>query len=115
LVRDPPQLSGGGKRGADPPDTLAALIEHLAPTTSLCLVAHVRVQPQNPVLAAVRKAGGSIVQHAAPKGRELRGWVETAVREGGLRMPAGGTEHLLRTVGSDLGSMSTELDKLSAL
>jgi DNA polymerase III delta subunit len=115
LVRDPPQLTGAGRRGADPPEALAALLAMTAPTTSLCLVAHMRVAAQNPVLPVVRKLGGSVVFHPAPKARELRAWLEGAVRERGLRLPQDGIERLLRTVGADLGALSTELDKLSAL
>jgi len=115
LVRDPAQLGASARRGADPPAALVALLEDVAPTTSLCIVAHARIPTQNPVPAAVRKLGGRVIYHAALKGRELRTWVDAAVRERGLKLPAGGAEHLLRTVGADLGALSSEMDKLSAL
>lgn len=115
LVRDPPQLSAAARRGADPPEALASLLGEAAPTTSVCLVAHTRVPAQNPVHAALKKLGGSVVYHPTPKGRELRTWLEAAVRERGIRLPAGSIEHLLRTVGADLGALTSELDKLEAL
>jgi DNA polymerase III delta subunit len=115
LVRDPPQLTTSARRGIDPPEALATLLADIAPTTSLCLCAHVRISAQNPVLAALKRLGGTVSYHPVPKGRELRAWVDTAVRERQLRLPAGSVEHLLRNTGSDLGVIVAELDKLGAL
>jgi DNA polymerase-3 subunit delta len=115
LVRDPPQLTGAAKKGADSPEELASLLAEAAPTTSVCLVAHLRVPAQNPVLGAVRRLGGTVTLHAVPRGRDLRAWVEAAIRERGLNVPPVTAEHLLGTVGSDLGALSGELDKLAAL
>jgi DNA polymerase-3 subunit delta len=115
IVRDPPQLTGGARRGADPPEELASLLADAAPTTSLCLIAHARVPAQNPVLVAARRLGAVITLHSAPRGREVRAWVEAAIRERHLRVPPGTADHLLSTVGTDLGALSGELDKLAAL
>jgi DNA polymerase-3 subunit delta len=115
LVRDPPQLSGAARRGADTPEALASLLAERAETTSVCLVAHARVSPQNPVLVAVKTLGGRIVYHQAPRGREMRAWVEAAVKERGLRLGPGAVEHILIVVGTDLGAIASELDKLVAL
>ncbi|MBV9100528.1 MAG: DNA polymerase III subunit delta [Candidatus Dormibacteraeota bacterium] len=115
LVRDPPQLAGGARRGADPPEDLAALLAERAPTTSVCLVAHVRVAPQNPVPAAVRELGGAIEYFAALRPREVRAWLDAEVAARGLRLGPGSDRHLLHAAGSDLGALSSELDKLAAL
>ncbi|HVC41951.1 MAG TPA: DNA polymerase III subunit delta [Candidatus Saccharimonadales bacterium] len=116
LLRDPPQLTGSAKRGgADPPDRLVAILGELAPTTVLCLVAHAKVPDRNAVLAAVRARGGTIVFHAAVKGRDLRSWVEREIGIRGLRLGSGSVDHLIRVAGPDLGSIASELDKLVAL
>ena len=116
LLRDPPQLTGSAKRGGiDPPERLVAVLAELAPTTVLCMVAHAKVPDRNAVLAAVRARGGSIVFHAAVKGRDLRAWVDREIGERGLRLGAGSVDHLIRVAGPDLGSIASELDKLLAL
>jgi len=114
LIRDPPQLAGRQRKGADGAEALATLLEQRSPTTSVCLAVHATVAPTNPVLAAVRKLGGTIHLHSAPKGRDLQGWIEAAVRVRGLRLAPGVTAHLLRVAGPDLGALSGELDKLLA-
>jgi DNA polymerase III subunit delta len=114
LVRDPPQLSERPRRGSDSAEALAAALETRAPTTSVCLVAHTRVTPANPVLKAVQRLRGRISEHPLLRGRELRGWVERRVTERRLRLPRGAVDHLLLVVGADLGRMDSELDKLAA-
>jgi DNA polymerase III subunit delta len=114
LLRDPPQLGERARRGADSADELSALIGERAPSSSLCVVAHLRVAAGNPVIAAVRKAGGRVVEHPALKGRELREWVDRRVAESGLRLPRAAVEHLLRVAGPNLGVIDGELSKLAA-
>jgi DNA polymerase-3 subunit delta len=115
VLRDPPQLTGSAKRGGvDPPERLVAILGELAPTTVLCMVAHAKVPDRNTVLGAVRAMGGSIVFHAAVKGRELRSWVEREIGIRGLRLGSGSVDHLVRVAGPDLGSIASELDKLVA-
>lgn len=114
LVRDPPQLIGSSRRGADSAEVLAAMLGERAPTTLLCIVAHTRVAPSNPVLAAVRALGGAISYHAQPRGREVRAWVEREVTSRGLRLGPGAVDQLLAVVGTDLGALASELDKLQA-
>lgn len=114
LLRDPPQLAATARRGSDTPEALAAALADQAPTTSLCMVSHGRVAAQNPVLAAVRSRRGSISYFPPPRGREVRTWLDRAVAERGLRLGRGSAEHLLQAAGSDLGALSSELDKLEA-
>ncbi len=115
LVRDPPQLTTTARRGADPPEALASILRERPPSTAICLVAHVRVAATNPVLAALRELRGAIVYCPAPRGRELRTWIETELRTRGLRLGTGSVELLQQVVGGDLGALSSELDKLGAL
>lgn len=112
LLRDPPQLGGSARRGSDRPDALAAAISDCAPTTSLCIVSHGRVAPQNPVLAELRRLGGTVQYFAPLRGREVRGWLEREAGARELRLGRGATERLLDSVGTDLGALSAELDKL---
>jgi len=115
LVRDPPQLTGSAKRGGvDPPERLAAILSERAPTTILCLVAHVKVADRNPVLAAVKAMHGAVSFHPAVKGRDLRAWVEHEIAARQLRLASGSVEHLISVAGPDLGSIASELDKLVA-
>ena len=114
LVRDPPQLAERARRGADNAEALAALIGERAETTALCIVAHLRVAPTSPVLAAVRQARGRVVEHPRLKARDLRAWAERRSRELGLRLPRGGVEHVVRLSAGDLGIVEGELAKLEA-
>ena len=114
LLRDPPQLVTPLRRGADPPESLAALLHERAPSTSLCLAAHVRVAPSNPVLQAVRSLGGDIVYRTTPRGHELRAWFEDSAKKRGVRFAGGAADYVLQAVGPDLARLSTELDKMRA-
>lgn len=113
LLRDPPQL-GGGKRSGDGGRELAAALELRAPSTMVCLVSHQLLASSHPVVAAVARLGGEVRQRATLRGRELRAWAEQACALRGLRLGSGALDHLLRVAGSELGIISSELDKLSA-
>ncbi|MBV8444475.1 MAG: DNA polymerase III subunit delta [Candidatus Dormibacteraeota bacterium] len=116
LVRDPPQLSSSARRGADSADALAAVLRDRAPSTSVCIVVHGRVAPSNPVLSAVKDLGGTVVFHAQLKrGRELRAWLERDVARRELKLGQGSIDAIMNAAGTDLGVLSTELDKLEAL
>ena len=114
LIRDAPQLTERVRKGAGSAAELAGVIADRAPSTSLCLVAHNRVAAQNPVLAAVRAAGGRLVEHAKLKARDQRAWLERAVAERGMRMPRPAQEHLLRVTGGHPGVLEGELAKLAS-
>jgi len=114
LIRDPPQLAERTRRGAEGAEALAAALADRAPTTSLCLAVHGQVPPANPVLKAVQGHGGRVSVHPALRGRDLRDWLDRRLRERGLRLGRGAVDHLLVTVGPDLGRLENELDKLVA-
>src|SRR5579864_2726953 len=114
LVRDPPQLQGTARRGADSAEALAAMLAERAPTTSVCLAVHARVPAQDPVLAAVKSLGGTISYFAPPRARDLRAWLDREIQSRGLRLGPGSADRLLQVVGTDLGALSSELDKLTA-
>jgi DNA polymerase-3 subunit delta len=113
LLRDPPQLVGG-RRGGEGGRDLASALELRAPSTAVCLVAHQQIPASHPVLAAVSRLGGTVLQRSPLRGRELRAWIGDAAARRRVRLPAGGVEHLLRVAGPDLGIISGELDKLRA-
>ncbi|HEX6539681.1 MAG TPA: hypothetical protein VF155_10925, partial [Candidatus Dormibacteraeota bacterium] len=114
LLRDPPQLAATARRGSDPADVLARALAERAPTTSLCIVSHNRVAPQNPVLAEIRRLRGAVQYFAPLRGRELRTWLDRQIAARGLRLGRGAAEPLLQAAGSDLGALSSEVDKLVA-
>lgn len=114
LVRDAPQLAARDRRGADGPEVLVAALSGRAPTTSVCLVAHHRVAPANPVLTHLRQHG-RVVEHPRLKGRDLYAATQRAAEARGLRLPREAVEHVLRVTGGDLGSVDAELAKLAAL
>ncbi len=114
MVRDAPQLAERARRGADPPDLLAAALEQRSPTTSVCLVVHGKVAATNPVLAAMRTLGGRVSFHAAVRGRDLRTWLDQRLRGAGLRLPRAAVDHLLSASNGDLGVLDNEIIKLRA-
>lgn len=114
MVRDPPQLTERARRGAEPADVLAGALDQRAETTALCLVAHAKVAPTNPVLAAVTRLGGRVSYHGPVKGRDLRAWLDERLRAAGLRLPREALEHLVTTSGGDLGVLEGEVGKLAA-
>ncbi|HET9051320.1 MAG TPA: DNA polymerase III subunit delta [Candidatus Dormibacteraeota bacterium] len=114
LVRDPPQLMERARRGTATADELAAVLDERAPSTAVCLVAHLRVPPTSPVVVAVRRAGGGVVERMQLKGRDLRAWVDARVTDMGLRVPRPAIDHLVRVAGGDLGVIDGELAKLAA-
>jgi DNA polymerase III delta subunit len=114
LVRDPPQLTERARRGADPPDLLATALEQRSETTAVCLVAHGKITATNPVLAAVARLGGRVVYHGPVRGRDLRAWLEEALRSAGLRLSRDSIEHLVLVSTGDLGVLDNEVAKLAA-
>ena len=113
VLRNPSQLTGA-VRGGEGAQALADALGLRAPTTAVCLVSTNTVPPSNPVLSAVSASGGSIVHFPRLKGRDLREWLQRSARDRGLRLDNAAFDHLLTTVGSDLGALSSELDKLVA-
>lgn len=114
LIRDAPQLSERGRRGADSPDALVAALHACAPTTAVCMVAHLTVSSAHPVVRALGELHATIRVHPALRGRDLRLWAERRLREVGVQLPAGGIEHLLTVTGGDLGVLDGEIAKLRA-
>ena len=114
LVRDAPQLAERARRGADSSEVLVQALQERSPTTSVCVVAHIRIAAGHPVLAAVSSLGGRIVLHTAPKGRDLRAWLERRLTERGMPLPRPAVDHLLAVCGADLGRLDSEIDKLIA-
>lgn len=114
LVRDPPQLGERGRKGADGPEALVEALEARAPTTAVCLVAHLTVAASNPVMQAMERLNGRVLHHPRLRQRELREWLEERATERGVVLPAGALDHLLSVDGADAAGLDTELDKLAA-
>jgi DNA polymerase III delta subunit len=113
LVRDLPQLSGA-RKGTAGVDELARALAMRAPTTRVCFAIRATVAPGNPILAAIQANGGQVVHHPKLRPSDRRRWLDTELRTRGLRLPAGGTDLLLRCSAGDLGAMGGELDKIGA-
>jgi DNA polymerase III delta subunit len=113
LVRDLPQLSGA-RRGAAGVDELARALSMRAPTTRVCFAIRATVAAGNPILAAIQAGGGQVVHHPKLRPSDRRQWLDAEARARGLRLPAGGSDLLLRCSGGDLGAMAGELDKVAA-
>ncbi|HEV7677031.1 MAG TPA: DNA polymerase III subunit delta [Candidatus Dormibacteraeota bacterium] len=114
MVRDAPQLSERGRKGADPADLLVTALQEKSPTTSVCLVVHGKVAATNAVLGAIRALDGLIVYHAPVRGRDLRAWLEDRLRGAGLRVPRPAVDQLLAASNGDLGVLENEIAKLRA-
>ena len=114
VVRDPPQLAGVAKKGADSVEALVSAIRDRAPSTSVCIVHHGALPPTHPMPTAIRDLGGSVAECPRLRGRDVRTWLANAAATRSLRLSATATQHILDVVGGDLGMIAAELDKLSA-
>jgi DNA polymerase-3 subunit delta len=98
-------------------DDLSAVLAYLddpLPTSSLVLVWESGTIPK-PLLDAVRKAGGQVVD-AGPGGRaqDRRAWLADRVAESGLRLDKGAVDSVAATVGEDLDRVAGVLAMLVA-
>ena len=114
LVRDLPQLKGA-RRGAAGVDLAGWLRTRIHPTPRNCFASRsATVAAGNPILAAIQAGGGQVVHYPKLRPSDRRQWLDAEARARGLRLPAGGSDLLLRCSGGDLGAMAGELDKVAA-
>ena len=114
MVRDAPQLTERARRGADPPELLVGALRERAPTTAVCLVVHGKVAATNAVFTTVRELGGHMSYYGPVRGRDLRTWLDTRLREAGLRLLPAAVQHMLTVSNGDLGVLENEVAKLRA-
>lgn len=102
-------------------DEIAGLLDYLAdplPSTELVLVWEKPVNPSEngepasrspripPALTkAVKAAGGTVHEADAPTGRGRAGWVDTALKEAGLRVEPSARDLIVGQLGEDAGAL----------
>ncbi|MGA7173110.1 MAG: hypothetical protein WBR23_01215 [Candidatus Dormiibacterota bacterium] len=111
VIWDPPQI-GGGQRGAKEVGLLGTTLASRLDTTAVLVVVRGTVSATSPLLQAVRAQRGEIRLLKKPKGRELRRYVDDAVRAHGLQLGQPVRARLTDVAGHDLGRLHQELEKL---
>lgn len=91
-------------------DVVGAYLKRPSPTTVLVLVHGAGEAPDE------RLARQAVRVHAAPlSGPDLGAWVSRRAEKAGLQLEPEAAEHLVAAVGSDLGHLGAEIDKLAAV
>lgn len=107
LLRD---LEGWKRR----PRTRAAFLEYLARPAIETVVILVQSSAEDEVDQELVKGAYSVSCDPLPEERALR-WLARRAGELGVRLEEEAARHLLQAVGSDLGAVAAELQKLAAL
>ncbi|MFZ0995423.1 MAG: DNA polymerase III subunit delta [Candidatus Dormiibacterota bacterium] len=112
VIWDPPQI-GGAQRSAQEAQSLADILGTRLETTAVLVVSRGTIASGSPLIKAVRSQEGEVQQLKRPRGRELRQYVETRLRERGLKLGPSVLSRLVEVGGQDLGRLDQELEKLS--
>jgi DNA polymerase-3 subunit delta len=105
VVRNAEALKGEG-------DEITAYLDDPTPGVTLVLLAAKPDKRQKAWKRVLERA--QVTPAEAPRGRALRGFAETRLRERGLKIAPDGLEELLERVGQDLRRLVGEIEKLSA-
>ncbi len=102
-------------RAAEVERELAPLLGAMPPDTTLAMFAREdgRAKAPEDLLAAVKKAKGSIARQATVKKRELPGWVQRQATELGLSLDAPAARALIAQVGDRQQRLLRELEKIA--
>lgn len=94
----------------------AAYLAAVPPTTDLVLSESKRLAANNPILQAVKDAGGRVVELQPPRvdSPELREWLLARARFHGVQLGGDAVDQLLAFGGNSLRLLDTELAKLAA-
>lgn len=96
------------------PKVRSALLKYLerpSPETVLVLVQGSEDRSEDKEIA---RASCTVLCNPLPPGRVLR-WIQRRAEAAGIRLGEDAAEHLVRSVGGDLGPLASELAKLAAL
>ncbi len=100
----------------DKSESLRPLVDYLgqlAPTTDLVLIESGSLEKSHPVIKAAASLGATVVYFAGPDKNNLVPWIIRRAKEGGATIEPGAAELLARLVGTDLRTLSSEIDKLA--
>jgi DNA polymerase III delta subunit len=93
-------------------DAVLAAVGLLAPGNALVILditkSGLKGPPQQKLAAAIKTAGGAILDVQSPKAGGLAGWVEKEARERGLTMEQGAAKELAERVGGFVGQNDAE-------
>ena len=107
-----PRASGTGRgSGGDGWDGLQAYVATMPQSTDLVLVDG-RLTGANPLLKKLRTLG-KLQTFPLPTGNELRRWIRNRAADKGIEIEPRAVEALADTIGGDLRTIDTELEKLS--
>jgi DNA polymerase-3 subunit delta len=112
VIWDPPQLAGG-QRSAQEAQLLGDALSSRLETTAALVVSRGTIPATSPLIKAIRAQGGEVVLLKRPRGRELKQYVESRLRERGLKLGPAVLTRLVEVGGQDLGRLHQELEKLS--
>jgi DNA polymerase-3 subunit delta len=96
-------------------EVIAGLVD-LPPDLTVVLVAHERppkVRAPKGLAGAVEKAGGEVLTYAAPKARDLPGWLAREAKRRGFELDADAAGLLVERMGESTVRLGTELDRLA--
>ena len=95
---------------------VAEAVADLPPELTLVLVAREqppRLRAPKALGEAVRKAGGELLSYAAPRARELPGWLAEEARRRGFELSSDAARLLVARLGEGTVRLATELDRLA--
>lgn len=95
---------------------VAEALGELPPDITVVLVAREQPPKQRAPKAlaeAVEAAGGQVLAYAAPKARDLPGWLAEEARSRGFELDAGAARLLAERLGDGTTRLATELDRLA--
>ena len=98
------------------PEALQQFIEHmgrLPPSTDLVLAESDSLDRRHPLLKAAADLGAEVVQFSGPDKQNLRGWIISRTKVYGATIEPGAADMLGRLVGTELRTLSSEIEKLS--
>ena len=90
------------------PDMLAAL-----PPTTLLVFFDGQIDRRNDMRDLINAAGAEVQEFPTLKRKDLAQWLRRRIRAAGLRLTSAAEHRLLAEVGSDTGSLASELAKLA--
>jgi DNA polymerase-3 subunit delta len=112
IVHDLQDRIKSTKKDTTEAEEIQKILLDVAPTTTLLLLSP-GMTNDNPLVSAVRKAGGEVRSLAVPRKNDLPRWVIGRGKQHGVAVERDAAILLAELVGSDTVSLDTELEKLA--